>query len=136
MSDECIFCRIIKGEIPSSKIYEDEKVYAFLDIQPVNKGHTLVIPKNHSLDLTDMDDEDVCAVFRTAKKLAPAILKATGATGFNLGMNNKKSAGQLVMHSHLHIIPRFDDDGLKHWPGKEYKEGEAEKTKDAITKQL
>jgi histidine triad (HIT) family protein len=133
---DCIFCKIIKGEIPSYKIYEDDKVIAFLDIVPVNKGHTLIIPKKHSLDLTDMEDEDVCALFKTAKKLAPAILKATGADGFNMGMNNRKAAGQLVMHSHLHIMPRFSNDGLKLWEGKKYEEGEADKIKESITKEL
>jgi histidine triad (HIT) family protein len=129
---DCIFCKIIKGEIPSFKIYEDNKVFAFLDIAPVNKGHVLVLPKNHSIDFSDMADEDIKAVFVAAKKIANAVMKATGAQGYNLGMNNKKAAGQLVMHSHLHIIPRFNEDGLKHWPGKKYAEGEAEKTKKEI----
>ncbi|MCX6707176.1 MAG: HIT family protein [Candidatus Woesearchaeota archaeon] len=133
---DCIFCKIIKGEIPSSKVYEDKHVFAFLDIAPVNKGHVLVVPKNHSLDFSDMADEDIKAVFVAAKKIANAVMKGTGAQGYNLGMNNKKAAGQLVMHSHLHIIPRFDDDGLKHWPAKKYTEGEAEKVKDVIIKQI
>ena len=133
---DCIFCKIIKGEIPSYRLYEDDSVIAFLDIQPVNKGHTLIVPKKHSLDITDMEDEDITAVFTAAKKLAPAILKATGADGFNLGMNNKKAAGQLVMHSHLHIMPRFSNDGLRLWSGKAYKEGEADKVKESIIKVL
>lgn len=133
---DCIFCKIIKGEIPSSKVYEDKKVFAFLDINPINKGHVLVVPKNHSLDLSDMADEDIKNLFIAAKKIANAVMKATGAQGCNLGMNNRKAAGQLVMHSHLHIIPRFEGDGLKHWPGKKYAEGEAEKVRQDIIKNL
>ena len=133
---DCIFCKIIKGEIPSFKVYEDRNVFAILDINPVNKGHVLVVPKNHSLDLSDMADDDIKNLFIAAKKIANAVMKATGAHGYNLGMNNRKAAGQLVMHSHLHIIPRFEDDGLKHWPAKKYAEGEAEKVKQDILKSI
>ena len=133
---DCIFCKIIKGEIPSHKVYEDKKVFAFLDINPVNIGHVLVVPKNHSLDLSEMTDQDIKDVFLAAKKIADAVMKGTGAAGFNLGMNNKKAAGQLVMHSHLHIIPRFEGDGLKHWPGKKYAESEAERIRADISKLL
>ncbi|MBU0536566.1 MAG: HIT family protein [Nanoarchaeota archaeon] len=133
---DCIFCKIAKGEIPTRKIYENERVIAFLDISPVNKGHALVIPRKHSEDLTSMDDENIAAVFTAAKKIAPALMKATGATGFNIGMNNRKSAGQLVFHSHVHIIPRFDDDGLKLWSGKELKNETAKELVEAILKEI
>jgi len=131
---DCIFCKIIKGEIPCSKVYEDKNVLAFLDISPVNKGHALVIPKKHYADFLDMPDEAVKQIFTAAKRIANAIMKGTGAAGFNLGMNNRKAAGQLVFHAHLHIITRFEGDGLRHWPGKKYGEGEAEETAGNIKK--
>ncbi len=133
---DCIFCKIIKGEIPSSKLYEDDKVYAFLDIQPVNKGHTLIIPKEHYNDLLETPDETVDAMFRAVKKVAPAVMKGVNADGFNLGMNNKAAAGQVVFHAHLHIVPRFRDDGLKLWPGGKYDEGEVEKVRESIVSSL
>ena len=107
-----------------------------LDINPVNKGHALVLPKKHSADFSDMADEDIKNAFVAAKKIANAVMKGTGAAGYNLGMNNRKAAGQLVMHSHLHIIPRFEGDGLKHWPSKKYAEGEAENVRASIAKEI
>jgi len=136
MENDCLFCKIIKGDIPSSKLYEDKETFVFLDIAPVNVGHALIVPKKHSADLLDMPDKDIENLFKVAKEVADAVMKGTGATGFNLGMNNRKSAGQLVMHSHLHIIPRFDGDGLRHWPGKKYAEGQADEVKKRIEKFL
>ncbi|MFO8016859.1 MAG: HIT family protein [Candidatus Woesearchaeota archaeon] len=136
MPDDCIFCKIINGEIPSSKLYEDDLVYAFLDIQPVNRGHTLIIPKEHHKDLLETPEETIDAMFRAVKKVAPAVIRGVNADGFNLGMNNKEAAGQVVFHAHLHIVPRFKDDGLKLWPGGKYDEGEAERIKESITKEL
>ena len=132
MTADCIFCRIIRGAIPSYKVYEDEKVLAFLDIGPVNTGHTLVIPKKHCTNIFDIEVEDLDAVSEVVRKIAPAIKEAVNADGVNIMSSKGKAAGQLVMHSHIHIIPRFKDDGLKHWPQKEYKEGEAEETKEKI----
>ena len=123
MSD-CIFCRILKGEIPSTKVYEDDLVYAFLDIAPINKGHTLVIPKNHSENLYTMPEADLVACAKVCQKIASVMKKAVNAEGVNLGMNNEKPAGQLVPHAHFHVIPRFASDGLHHWPGGKYDQGE------------
>ena len=134
--NECIFCKIIKGEIPSNKVYEDEKVLAFLDIGPVNKGHTLVIPKKHAMNIFDIEQEDLNAVSEIVRKIAPAVKKAVNADGLNIMSSNGKAAGQLVMHSHIHIIPRFKDDGLKHWPQGTYKEGEIEQVKEKIINSL
>ena len=106
----CVFCKILAGEIPSAKIYEDEKVLSFLDIAPFNYGHTLIIPKYHAHGISDLPEEYRNAVFAAAAKLAPAVMRATGASGFNLLMNNGETAGQTVPHAHLHIIPRFVDD--------------------------
>ena len=130
--EECIFCKIIKGDIPCSKIYEDDKVLAFLDIAPINKGHALIISKEHHKDLLDMPETTLAEITKAAKKVAKAVVKATGADGFNIGQNNGKAAGQLVMHFHLHVIPRFENDGLKSWPHKEYEEGEIEKVAENI----
>ena len=109
-TEHCVFCKILEGIIPGSKVYEDDKVFAFLDIAPFNFGHTLVIPKVHCHAISDMDDEYRAAMFNAAAKIAPAILRATGADGFNLLLNNGQVAGQEVPHVHLHIIPRFVDD--------------------------
>jgi histidine triad (HIT) family protein len=89
---------------------------AFLDIYPTSIGHTLVAPKKHSCDLTDMDEETARRLFAVAKKIAPRVIDAVRADAFNLVMNNGAKAGQVIMHPHLHIIPRFDGDGLVHWP--------------------
>lgn len=133
---DCLFCKIMKGEIPCAKLYEDKDTFAFLDIAPVNKGHALVVPKKHYSDLLDLPDKEIASLFRAAKKVSDAVMKGVGCQGFNLGMNNGKAAGQLVMHAHLHIIPRLDGDGLRHWPGKKYAEGEAERVKEDIKKYL
>ncbi|MDP3645922.1 MAG: HIT family protein [bacterium] len=125
MSSECIFCKIVAGEIPSFKVYEDEHVLAFLDIRPVNAGHTLVIPKEHFVNIFDISEEAWLAVGKVVRTLAGAIEKAVGADGVNLNMNNREHAGQLVDHAHVHIIPRKKGDGLKLWPQHPYPEGEA-----------
>src|SRR3989344_1823292 len=124
--NECIFCKIVKGEIPSSKIYENDKVLAFLDIGPVNKGHTLVIPKEHYTNIYDIPEDILKEVVTAAKKISKAIKKGVNADGININQSNDSSAGQVVMHIHFHIIPRFRDDGLKLWPQNKYNEGEME----------
>jgi histidine triad (HIT) family protein len=111
--NDCIFCKIVAGTIPSDKVYENEHVCAFLDINPVHLGHTLVVPKRHSEDVFSINAEDWGHVSEAVRMLAPKVKTAAGADGINLIMNNKKSAGQLVDHAHVHIIPRFMDDGLK-----------------------
>jgi len=115
---DCIFCKIVNGEIPCAKIYEDKEFLAFLSIGPINKGHTLVVPKKHSENLFDFPEETNLIEF--LKKVAKAVVNGTGADGFNLSLNNGKAAGQLVLHTHFHIIPRFNDDGLKSWPEEGY----------------
>ena len=126
MMNDCIFCKIIKGEIPSHKVYENDKVLAFLDIQPVNPGHTLVVPKKHSTNIFDVEEEDLFEMQKAIKIIAPKIMQAVTAQGININSNNGKVSGQLVMHTHVHMIPRFGNDGLKHWSHKKYKSGEAE----------
>jgi len=107
---QCIFCKILSGEIPSFKIYEDSKVYAFLDINPVNAGHTLVIPKEHYIVLPQMPDAQATHLMKVVKYLSGAIFEMTGAHGINVYQNNGAAAGQEVPHVHFHIIPRFQDD--------------------------
>ena len=104
--ENCIFCKIIKGEIPCHKLFEDEHVLAFLDVGPLSQGHTLVIPKGHYKTVDVMPDEVAAAVGRCLPKLSTAILKATGSTDWNLLQNNGEPAGQEVLHAHFHIIPR------------------------------
>ncbi len=124
--DECIFCRIVKGEIPSEKVYEDSKYVAFLDIMPANPGHTLVIPKEHYEDLMSTPNEVLDGMLNDAKKIASAVLKAVDAEGFNLQVNVGKVSGQVVPHLHIHIIPRFEGDGHHLFRQGEYEEGQME----------
>lgn len=133
---ECLFCKIVKGEIPSFKIYEDKEFIAFLDIGPVNKGHTLIVPKQHSETFMHMNKNELGKVMHVVQKVANAILKATKADGFNLMLNNKRAAGQLVDHTHFHIIPRFNGDGFKHWPQGKYAEDETSKIASEIKRFL
>ncbi|WP_031484462.1 HIT family protein [Maridesulfovibrio frigidus] len=117
---DCIFCKIVAGEIPCFKIYETENVLSFLDIGPVNKGHALIIPKSHYENIWDMPADLGKDIITAAQLAGDAIVKATGADGMNLLMNNNSAAGQLVFHAHFHLIPRFTGDGLKHWGQMEY----------------
>jgi len=119
MSD-CIFCKIIAGQIPATKVYEDENFLAFLDIHPVSAGHTLVIPKSH-FDKFDVTPSEVVAeLYKLVHKLAPAITSGVGGQGYNLGLNNGSVAGQVIFHTHVHIIPRKPKDGLALWGAKDY----------------
>ncbi len=136
MADVCVFCRITRGEIPCEKVYENDKVFAFLDISPVNKGHTLVVPKQHFADLFEMSDDVLSDMIVKTKKIAKSVMEAVKADGVNLGMNNKPAAGQVVFHAHLHIIPRFAGDGLKHWPNKNTTKEELSETRKEIVKYL
>lgn len=108
MSD-CLFCKIVSGEIPSSKVYEDDQVLAFLDITQVTKGHTLVIPKAHFRNILDLTDQAAAALFARVPKIARHLQKQLGASGVNLINNNETTAGQTVFHTHLHLLPRFDE---------------------------
>ncbi len=134
--DSCIFCKIIKGEIPSNKIYEDKDLFAFLDIGPVNKGHVLVIPKKHSETLLETEDAILQKVILAVKNVSIAVKNGVKADGINIIQSNSQAAGQLVPHLHFHIIPRFKGDGFKHWPQGKYQDGEAEKVKNALIKAL
>jgi histidine triad (HIT) family protein len=117
---ETIFSKIIRGEIPCHRVYEDERVLAFLDIGPLSPGHTLVIPKEAAVTLDQLSDESAAAIGRVLPRLARAVVHATGATAYNVLQNNGVAAHQAVMHLHFHIIPKYDDGrglGLDWQPG-------------------
>lgn len=125
--NDCLFCNIVAGSEPSFKIYEDKETFVFLDIRPTNKGHMLVVSKKHFHNIFDTPESVMCALIKTSKKMALTVKQALNVGGVNVYMNNEFDAGQVVFHTHIHIIPRFEKDGLKLWSGTPYKEGEAEK---------
>jgi len=112
MKNNCIFCAIAAGEIPSFKVYEDDAVLAYLDINPFAKGHTLVIPKEHFEGLLDAPDETLAALVSRVKKVAAHVKDSLGCDGFNILQNNGEAAGQTVKHIHFHIVPRWNGDPL------------------------
>lgn len=110
----CIFCKIINGEIPCFKVYEDEKVLAFLDISQASKGHTLIVPKTHFANMLECDEETVAYMYKIANKLGNQIVNSLGAKGMNILTNINEVAGQTVKHFHIHLLPRYnDEDGVK-----------------------
>lgn len=108
--DDCIFCKIVKGDLPSFKVYEDERVYAFADINPISAGHTLIIPKAHAENLGEIAEDDLMAIHRVSQKMYQAMRTALGADGVALVQANGKAVNQVVMHYHLHLIPRKDSE--------------------------
>ena len=131
--DDCIFCKIAAGDIPSNTVYEDERFRVILDLNPASKGHALVLPKNHADDIFDLSEEDRASVLSVAARVAAAMKKGLCCSGINIVQNNGESAGQTVKHFHLHIIPRYDgDSAMVLWnPGKSDPE-EQKKTAESI----
>ncbi len=125
--NDCIFCRIVSGDIPASKVYEDDGVMAFMDVRPVNLGHVLVIPKTHHHDFRETPDDVMAKVMAAARQVGEVMLKATGHDDYNIGINVGPGAGQVVMHTHVHLIPRHDGDGLELWGKGVVSEEETEK---------
>lgn len=122
---ECLFCKIIAGGIPSERVYEDDQVLAFLDINPIAPGHTLVVPKAHCENLLDAGADALAALMAAAPKVAQAAMAATGGEGFNFFQFNGACSGQEVFHLHFHVIPRRPGDGVStHWRQGQYGEGE------------
>ena len=123
--ENCIFCKIIAGEIPSAKVYEDELVYAFLDISPINKGHVLVIPKEHHESVAAVDEAAVGRMMKVGSRIGIALKRELDADAYNLHLADGTAAGQVVMHAHLHIVPRWIEDGF-HWNWRQlsYADGE------------
>ncbi|MBE6380935.1 MAG: HIT family protein [Lentisphaerae bacterium] len=122
----CIFCKIIAGEIPSMKLYEDELVYAFLDIAPINFGHVLVIPKEHHESASTIPEATAGRMMKIGTRLGIALKRALDYDAYNLHLADGKAAGQVVMHAHLHVVPRgVDDDFRWNWRQKQYADGQA-----------
>lgn len=114
--DSCIFCKIVKKELSSYKVYEDENTLAFLDIYPVIEGHTLIIPKKHFENILDIEDEELNNVMKATKKVAELVKKKLNADAINVLHASGVEAGQTVFHIHFHVVPRFKNDGVQMWP--------------------
>ena len=128
----CVFCKIIAGEIPSYKVYEDENTLAFLDINPVNPGHTLVVPKKHFANIEEAAEATLCQVIKTVKKVGLSLKKNLAVSGYNVAVNNDPVAGQAVPHLHFHVIPRLPGDNLEPWSHKKYQKNQAEEVLNKI----
>jgi len=134
---DCIFCKMVAGQIPVARVYEDEIVFAFLDIGPISDGHTLVIPKQHFEKLHDCPPELLGEVASRLGRIAGAVAAAMNADGYNLLCNNGRAAGQLIEHLHFHIVPRNVGDGVfDRWPSYKYPHGKIEKIADKIRENL
>ncbi len=136
IESNCVFCKIVRGDIPAVKIYEDEDTLAFMDIKPNHRGHTLVVPKEHFENIHSLPAESVCRVFMVAQKIATASRNALDADGINIVMNNDSAAGQEIWHSHVHVIPRYNNDGGYIGQKYTYIAGEMEEVAEKIKAEL
>ncbi|MCP4933000.1 MAG: HIT family protein [bacterium] len=138
--DNNIFAKILRSEMPAHKVFEDDETFAFLDIMPRTKGHTLVIPKNPSINMIDIDPDNLCVLIRSVHKLAPLVSKAMGADGFVIQQLNEAAAGQMVFHIHFHIVPRYLGVPMKHAASEKEQDGilsaNAKLIRQEIDKQL
>ena len=133
MKDEnCIFRKILAGEIPSTAVYEDDDFKAILDVSPAARGHVIILPKNHAANIYELPDEDASKIMVVAKKIATAIEKAYHCDGVNILQNNGEAAGQTVFHLHVHVIPRFKGDTVNIG----WKQGDMPEDLDAICKEI
>jgi histidine triad (HIT) family protein len=136
-ADDCIFCKMVAGQIPVARVYEDEIVLAFLDIGPISDGHALVIPKQHFEKLHDCPPDLLGQVASRLGRIAGAVAAAMNADGYNVLCNNGRAAGQLIEHLHFHIVPRNVGDGVfDRWPSYRYPQGKIEKIADKIRENL
>lgn len=117
-SDTCIFCKIVRGTVPAVKFYEDDEILGFMDIHPNTKGHALIIPKDHIENIYGMSQEMAARLMMAAQKVCVGIKNGVDADGVNIVMNNESAAGQVIWHAHIHIIPRYNEDGG--YVGKKY----------------
>jgi len=135
--EDCVFCKMVAGEIPITRVYEDEVVLAFLDIGPISDGHTLVIPKRHCASVHECDPDIVAGVAGRLGSIAGAVAKAMKADGYNILCNNGRAAGQVVNHMHFHIIPRKTGDALlTEWRSYKYEKGRIEEIAEKIRESL
>lgn len=133
---ECIFCKIVGGQVPAKKILEDEEALAFLDINPAHAGHTLVIPKKHYEQITDIPDEELKSLIVAVKKTAKAIDQSLKPDGLNIHQSNRAAAGQVVSHAHFHVIPREKDDFRFAWSHEEVGEEKMIEVQEKIKSRL
>ncbi len=136
MNKKTIFEKVISGELPHYKVYEDEETYAFLDAFPSSYGHTLVIPKKPYKNIYEIPTDLAGKIFQNVQKISVAVKKAVEADGINIVMNNESSAGQIVFHAHIHIIPRFENDGGYQGKRLNYSEGKAQEIANKIIANL
>lgn len=135
--DDCIFCKLANGVFPTNSIYEDENFNVILDVSPANRGHALILPKQHCDNIFEIDDETASKIMPLAKKIATAVKKVTGCDGVNVQQNNGTAAGQSVFHLHVHIIPRFDDDKFKLvWDPKSFSDEELAATAEELRAEI
>lgn len=133
---DCIFCEIVTGKISSYKVFENDRVLAFLDILPIHPGHTVIIPKRHVPDLDSLTDDELSGLALAIKKVGKAIMDGLDSKGYSVLLDNKSAANQHVPHVHFHVVPRKEGDGLGRWPQGGYSEGEAEEVLKNITAKL
>lgn len=134
--EDCLFCKIISGELPSYKVYEDAKYLAFLDINPFTTGHTLVCPKRHGETLWEMDEGEIGELFQVASKISRSVVSAMKADGFRVLQNNGEAANQVVPHVHVHIIPSMLEDKGRFSPRQRLPPEEMKRAAEAISKEL
>lgn len=135
--ENCVFCKILAGNIPSTTVYEDDDFKAIMDISPATKGHIIIIPKKHVANIYEMDDDMASKVLIVAKKIAGAIKDELQCAGLNIIQNNGEVAGQTVFHYHMHIIPRSQGDTVKvTWEPGSYQDGEASRIASALKKRI
>lgn len=135
--NDCIFCKIASKEAPAEILYETERVISFLDINPINYGHTLIIPKEHFKEFHEIPDETSKELIVVISKLTKAILESLKPHGYNIFTNNGRFAGQAIMHCHFHIVPRFFNDGFKFRPNlKSYKQNEMKQYAELIREKI
>lgn len=133
--DNCIFCKLAGGDIPTNSIYEDDAYKVILDMSPATKGHALILPKDHYKNIYEMPEDKVAEAFALAKRMAVSMTDKLGAEGFNIVQNNNEVAGQTVFHLHIHLIPRYADDGQKiGWNPTSPSADELTEIKDMLTK--
>jgi histidine triad (HIT) family protein len=124
IKDDCIFCKLANGVFPTNSIYEDDDFNVILDASPANRGHALILPKQHFENLLEADEDVLAKVMPLAKKIATAVKKVTGCDGVNIVQNNGPAAGQTVFHLHIHVVPRFNDDFEFEWAHKSFSDEE------------
>lgn len=134
MIQQCIFCQIVSKKMPTKIVYEDDGFIAFLDINPINPGHTLVIPKEHSETILDVNPETLSKLAKVVKIVAEAVAKALNVDGVNVMQNNKEIAGQGVPHIHFHVIPRFNEDGVQYFFGSQTKKMDEKQLEEIANK--